>query len=243
MTDTDTNKRGNAGKMGFWLLLLVTGVSIVLLLEQIFLRTPDEARMGFVQKIFYIHVPSAYCMYVAAIACFAGSVGYLLRGSDSWDALAKAGGEIAVLFGFVVLTTGPLWGAKAWGTYWTFDPRLTTSLLSVLIYVSYTVLRSFTQDGPGERKFAAGLGIFGAANLPIIHFAVKKWGGAHPVVLQGGGIKHPMMQLSFGFGMVAFTLLVVLLLWLRTRTELLRVRVADLEEDAIDLALDERNEA
>jgi heme exporter protein C len=228
---------------GFVGLLFFTATLMLLTIQQVFLNTPNEARMGIVQKIFYFHVPSAYCMYVAATACFVGSVGYLVRGTDGWDAVAKAGGELAVVFGLVVLTTGPLWGAKAWGTYWTFDPRLTTSLLSVLVYVSYTVLRNFTGDGPGERKFAAGLGIFGAANLPIIHFSVKKWGGAHPIVIQGGGISHPQMKIALWLSFIAFSCLVALLLWLRARTEVLKTKLVDLEEDALDLGLDERMEA
>ena len=81
----------------------------------------------------------------------------------------------------------PLWAAKAWGHYWTWEPRLTTSLLSVLIYVAYLVLRSFGGGGEAERKFAAALGFLGAINLPIIHFSVRKWSGQHPEVISGKG--------------------------------------------------------
>ena len=83
--------------------------------------------MGIVQKIFYFHVPSAYAMYIGATACFIGSVMYLLKPTDARDALARAGAEVAIVFGAIVLITGPLWAAKAWGYYWTWDPRLTTA--------------------------------------------------------------------------------------------------------------------
>jgi heme exporter protein C len=201
--------------------------------------------MGIVQKIFYFHVPSAYAMYIGATACLLGSVTYLARPSDGSDALALAGAELAVVFGAIVLTTGPIWGAKAWGTFWTWDPRLTTALLSVLIYVAYLVLRAFAGDGEGERRFAAALGILGAANLPIIHFSVQKWGGQHPTVItgRGGGLQDPDMKIALIVGFLAFTLLAVMLIWARTRLEVVRSRLRRAEEDAIDLGLDTRAEA
>jgi heme exporter protein C len=206
---------------------------------------PVEKTMGIVQKIFYFHVPSAYAMYLGAGACCIGSVAYLLKPTDARDAFARAGAEVAVVFGAIVLTTGPLWGAKAWGHLWVWDPRLTTSLLSVLIYVAYLVLRAFTGDGHGERRFAAALGILGAANLPIIHYSVQKWGGQHPSVLfgQGGGLQHPNMKLAFFLGLGAFTLFAIALLWARVRVEVAKSRLARAEEDAIDLGLDTRTEA
>ena len=211
----------------------------------VFFRVPTEKTMGIVQKIFYFHVPSAYSMYLGATACFAGSLWYLVKPSDTADALGRAGAEAAVTFGAIMLTTGPLWAAKAWGYYWTWDPRLTTALLSVLIYVAYLVLRSFTGDGPGERRFAAALGVIGAANLPIIHFSVQKWSGQHPTVItsKGGGLHHPDRKLALGLSFLAFTLFVVLLVWARVRLELAKARLARAEEDAVDLGLDDRAEA
>lgn len=211
----------------------------------IFLRAPTEARMGIVQKIFYFHVPSAYATYIGAAACFFGSLAYLVHPSDRADALGRAGAEAAVVFGSIVLTTGPLWGAKAWGTFWTWDPRLTTELLSVLIYVAYLVLRTFAGDGPGERRFAAALGVIGAANLPIIHFSVQKWGGQHPMVItgSGGGLRDPNMKIALAVGFLAFTLLAILLILVRAELEIMASRLRRAEEDAIDLGLDTRMEA
>jgi heme exporter protein C len=226
-------------------LVAVTAILFVCEILFVFLVAPIEARMGIVQKIFYFHVPSAYAVYIGAAACFGGSIAYLVHPSDVADAIARAGAEAAVAFGAIVLTTGPLWGAKAWGAFWTWDPRLTTELLSVLIYVAYLVLRTFAGDGPGERRFAAALGVVGAANLPIIHYSVQKWGGQHPMVItgRGGGLQHPDMKMAIALGFLAFTLLAVLIIWMRARVEIASSRLRQAEEDAVDLGLDTRTEA
>lgn len=229
----------------FYALLGTSSVLLLLTIYWIFMKAPIEARMGIVQKIFYFHVPSAYAMYIGATACFVGSVMYLLKPTDARDALARAGAELSIVMGLIVLVTGPLWAAKAWGYYWTWDPRLTTALLSWLIYVAYAVLRSFSGDGQGERKFAAALGILGAANLPIIHYSVQKWGGQHPTVVtgKGGGLQHPDMKIAFALAMIAFTVFAVTVLYARVRLELVRARITRAEEDAMDLGLDDRTEA
>jgi heme exporter protein C len=236
----------NAGPSNtkFAVLVLVTAALVVTTLQVIFLRAPVELTMGIVQKIFYFHVPSAYAMYIGATACLIGSGAYLVRPTDARDALGRAGAEVAVVFGAIVLTTGPLWAAKAWGYFWTWDPRLTTSLLSVLVYVAYLVLRSFAGDGEGERRFAAVLGVFGAFNLPIIHFSVQKWSGQHPAVIsgKGGGLAHADMKLALSLGFLTFTLLTLALLWMRVRLEIAQRRLERAEEDAIDLGLDTRTE-
>jgi heme exporter protein C len=228
----------------FYGLLATTAAVFAVEIPFIFLKAPIEARMGIVQKIFYFHVPSWEGMYIGAAACFLGSIAYLVRPTDERDALARAGAEAAVAFGAVGLITGPLWGAKAWGTFWTWDPRLTTALLSFIVYVAYLVLRTFAGDGSGERKFAAALGVLGAADLPIIHYSVQKWGGQHPMVISGngGGLHHPDMKLALAGGFVCFTLLAPLMIWARTRLELSRSRLLRAENDAIDLGLDTRTE-
>jgi heme exporter protein C len=132
-----------------------------------------------------------------------------------------------------------LWAAKAWGVYWTWDPRLTTSMLSVLIYVAYVVLRAFAGDGESERKFAAALGILGAANLPIIHYSVQKWGGNHPKVVSdgGGGLQHPDMKLAFYLGIITLFLIGMTVLWTRIRILRSSSRLAELEEEAMALGI------
>src|SRR6202044_782472 len=228
----------------FYGLLAVTTLTVVGELYFIFLVTPIEARMGIVQKIFYFHVPCWYAMYIGAGACFLGSLAYLARATDARDAFARAGAEVAVVFGAIGLITGPLWGAKAWGHFWTWDPRLTTALLSFLIYVAYLVLRAFAGDGTGEKRFSAALGVLGAANLPIIHYSVQKWGGQHPTVItgSGGGLQNGDMKIALAGGFLCFTLIAALMLWARARVELAQSRLSRAEADAIDLGLDTRTE-
>jgi heme exporter protein C len=227
----------------FWLIFGLATIGVAVSLQLIFLRAPMEAQMGIVQKIFYFHVPSAFGMYLGATACFVGSAAYLFGASDRRDALARAGAEVAVMFGVCVLVTGPLWAAKAWGHYWTWEPRLTTSLLSVLIYVAYLVLRSFGGGGEAERKFAAALGFLGAINLPIIHFSVRKWSGQHPEVItgKGGGLQNVDMKLAFGVAMVTFVFLAATLLWSRVRVRLAEARLRRLEQEALEFGVGEED--
>jgi heme exporter protein C len=223
----------------FYALWAAASASTLYTIYFVFYVVPTEATMGIVQKIFYFHAPIAYSFYLAATACFVGSIGYLARGTSTWDALARAGADIAVVMGVLVMITGPLWGAKAWGVYWTWDPRLTTMMLSLLIYVAYAVLRAFSGGGDSEKKFSAALGILGGATLPIIHLAVRKWGGTHPEVIagKGKGLGHPDMVIGILLGFSALTLLTIVLTWARARQHLAESRLEEAEEDAIERGL------
>jgi heme exporter protein C len=231
------------GSLTFEVLLVAMALAFFLLLYLVFFRAPvaQAAAGGYAQKIFYFHVPAAYAMYLSGFVCFIGSAAYLARETDGRNALARAGAECAVFFGLLMLTSGPLWAKKAWGVYWTWDPRLTTTLLSVLVYVAVVVLRAFAGDGHAERKFAAALGVLGTVNLPIIHYSVKKWGGNHPTVITsgGGGLGHPDMKLALTVGFAAMTLLAALLVWSRTRLAHSAATLARVEEEAYSKGLAE----
>jgi heme exporter protein C len=206
-------------------LVALTAVLTMITLYQIFIVAPVEKQMGIVQKIFYFHVPSAYWMYLA-------------KRDDRWDALAVAGAEVGALFCVIVLVMGPLWGRKAWGTFWTWDPRLTTTLLAGMIYFAYVVLRSFGAAGEVEKRFAAGLSIFGLLDLPVIHFSVQRWRGTHPTVITGkGGGLHPDMYPSLYLSFGLFTLLAAVLIWQRMRAERQNQRLLALESEAAELGL------
>jgi len=220
------------------LLILLSAALLVAALYAIFAVAPVESRMGIVQKIFYFHVPSAYAMYLCYAACAVGSGVYLAKRGPAWDALALSGAEVGSLFCAVVLTTGPLWARKAWGVYWTWDPRLTTTLLSGMIFFAYLLLRSFGNAGEVERRFAAILAVAGALNLPVVHFSVRQWRGMHPTVITGkGGGLDPAMLPALMLGFALFTALAVLLCWMRMRAELLGQRLQRLEGLAAEQGL------
>jgi heme exporter protein C len=194
-------------------------------------NAPYESTMGLVQKIFYFHMPSAAMFLVAALVCGVASVRYLFGGSPRQDRLAWAAAELVVLFGALTLVTGPLWARKAWGVWWQWDVRLTASLMGWMVGVAYLLLRQY--GGPGSDKLAAGLALFGMANVPFIYISVNYWRTIHPTTSV-----VPTLPLSMGipfwFSLTAFVLLFVLLLRLRVRLEELRSRV-----DAVHLSRDE----
>jgi heme exporter protein C len=228
--DPRAQVRAPAGFLGL-------GVATILLagaaLFQIFAVAPVERQMGIVQKIFYFHVPSAYAMYVGFTLAMIGSVGYLRSRKDRWDALAVGGAEVGLLFCAIVLITGPLWARKAWGVYWTWDPRLTTTLLAGLIFTAFVVLRSFGGAGEAEKRFAAGLAILGFFLLPVIHYSVQRWRGQHPTVItRAGGGLHPDMYPALYLAFALFTALVAFLVWARARAERARQELAILETEA-----------
>ena len=136
----------------------------IALILYIFLQVPmaQPEAGGIAQKIFYYHVPAAMALYLCGGVLCLGSILYLLGATDARDAWAQSGAECASIFGGLVMVSGPLWAKKAWGVYWTWDPRLTTLLLSILIYVAIVLLRSFAGGGEAEKKFAAAFGVLGS---------------------------------------------------------------------------------
>ena len=221
----------------FWALLALTALSFFVLIAFVFLRVPTAQPQagGIAQKIFYFHVPAAYALYLSGTVGFVGGALYLYRPTDQRDAWARAGVECAVAFGMLVLTSGPLWAKKAWGVYWTWDPRLTTLMLTVLIYAAVMMLRSFAGSGEAERRFAAAFTVIGTMLLPLVHYAVKLWGGIHPTVVTqgGGGLAHPDMRIALRLGFLSMTFLAAVLLWSRARLALATSRLQALEEIAV----------
>jgi heme exporter protein C len=222
-------------------LLALAGLLVVPMLYAIFAIAPVEEQMGIVQKVFYFHVPCANAMYLGFIVSAVCSGVYLAKRDDRWDAVAVAGAEVGMAFCLAVLISGPLWARKAWGVWWTWDPRLTTTLLAALVYVAYLVLRSFG-GGEVEKRFAAGLSIIGLIDIPLIKYSVQRWRGTHPTVIteKGGGIHAdmvPALLLSFLF----FAALAVAFIWLRARAERVRQQLQGLEVEAASAGLLEEN--
>lgn len=191
-------------------------------------QAPYESTMGLVQKIFYFHVPAGLMMFLATFVSGIASARYLLRGRAASDRLAEAAAELVVLFGLIVLITGPLWARRAWGVWWQWDARLTSSLVLWLMFAGYLLLRRF--GGPGSERLAAGVSAFGMANVPFVYWSVNVWRTMHPKTTV-----VPTLQVSMGvpfyWSLVAFLLLFLVLL-------ATRVRLAE-QEDALDLVLAE----
>lgn len=185
-------------------------------------NAPYESTMGLVQKVFYVHLPSAWMFLLGAIICGISSVRFLFRGDPRQDRLAWAAAELVVLFGALTLVTGPLWARKAWGVWWQWDVRLTASLMGWMVAVAYLLLRKY--GGPGSDKLAAGLALFGMANVPFVYISVNYWRTIHPTTNV-----VPTLPTSFGvplwFSAMTFLLLFVLLLRMRVRLEEQRTRV------------------
>jgi heme exporter protein C len=183
---------------------------------------PNEATMGLVYKIYFFHMPSAWMFMVAAITAGIASARFLFLKRPSADGWALAAGELAVLFGAFTLVTGPLWARKAWGVWWVWDARLTSSLMLFMIFVAYLLLRKY--GGPGSDKLGAGMALFGMANVPFIYISVNYWRTFHPLTSV-----VPTLPVEMGiplwYCVTAFTLLFVVLLRMRTRLEHQRARV------------------
>ena len=139
---------------------------------------PAEGSMGLVSKIVYFHVPVWIMMFLAVFICGIASGVYLFREKPEADRLAVSAAELAVLFGLMGLTTGPIWGRVSWGTYWPWDVRTTLALVLELTFIAYLLLRKY--GGPGSEKLAAGLAIFGMFNVPFVYVSVNVWRTLHP---------------------------------------------------------------
>lgn len=194
-----------------------------------FVAKPDVT-LGIVQKIFYFHVSSAIAMMLCLSAGSILSLVDLTAPSDRVDALARAAIETGLAFALMVLTSGPLWARKSWGAWWTWEPRLTLTLLLLLLAVSVLGVRSMAPEASG-RKISAALAALAAPVAYLIHVAVEKWGGTHPMVLKGGGIQSPGMQWTFRLAMLGVLCFAATLVTLRYRGTRLQQRVDSLRLD------------
>lgn len=178
---------------------------------------PTEQTMGDIQRIFYYHVPSAWTAAVLMFVNFLASIIYLVRRSAKADAWALASAEVGVVFGAIVLITGPLWAKPVWGIWWTWDARLTTTLVCWLIYVSYLMLRRFS-EGQQAPTIAAVLAVFGFLDVPIVFMSIRWWRTQHPAPVFGGGPNSgidPAMRFAIYSNWLAFLCLASLFVWMR----------------------------
>ena len=203
--------------------MAVLGVVGILVLHwMVWFWTPTEASMGVIQRIFYIHVPSAWVAFFAFGIVALCSAMYLWLGDERLDQAAVCAAEGGMIFTTIVLLTGPLWGRVAWGTYWTWEPRLTLTLLLWFIYLGYFLVRSSTENPERGKRFAAVVGIVGALDIPLIHLSVIWFRSLHPtpvVMKPEGPSLAPEMLGTLMVGLLSFTLLFLGVLIMRYTVE------------------------
>jgi heme exporter protein C len=211
--------------------LLILCIGLFAYAPFLIVAAPYESTMGLVQKIFYFHVPSAMAMFTAAFTCGIASAIFLFARRPGADRVAVAAAELGVLFGLIVMISGPLWARKSWGVWWQWDARLTSTLVMWLVFQAYLLLRRF--GGPGSEKLAAAVGMFGAALVPFVYWSVNVWRTVHPTTNVIPSLA-PSMRWPFWWCVAAFLALYALLLTVRVELEHRRARL-----DELYLALEE----
>lgn len=216
-------------KRAFTIFAIFTAILLAYGAYQALVVAPTERTMGAVQRIFYYHVPSAWTAFLLFLANLVASVVYLIRRNPKADALAVVCAEVGVVFCTVVLVTGPIWARPVWGIWWTWDVRLTTTLVLWLIYVSYLVLRRFSESAQTP-ILAAVLAIFGALDVPLVYFSIWFFRTQHPQpVIGGGGSLDPRMWRVLLINWLAFLCFAFLVSWARFHLEQLKREVEGAE--------------
>jgi heme exporter protein C len=232
---TDDGSARGAGSGSISAFVPIAAIAMFAALYAALIYAPMDRIEGDMQRMFYIHVPAAFTMFLAYGILTLASVIYLVRREGRWDEAAAATGEVALLFGTIVLVTGPVWAKPVWGTWWVWDARLTSTLVLWLMLVAYQMLRSYGGSPEQVARYCAVLAVIGFADLPIIHYSVKWWRTLHPdpKIMTEGSIGQglaPSMLATFGVGMLATLMLFGLILALRLQQERQTRRVAGLQE-------------
>ena len=205
---------------------------IIISLYLVFVYAPTEANMGHVQRIFYYHVSFAWTSFLAFFVTFVASILYLIKKSRFWDIVALSSVELGVAFCMIILITGPIWAKPVWGAYWTWDPRLVTTLILLFIFSAYLILRGAIDEETKRGRYAAVIGIIGFFDIPIVYMSIQWWSRTiHPDVVRPEKIDLPpeMVQTLFT-SFAAITTFFVFMLLRRIRLEELRDEVVELRK-------------
>ncbi|HLI89781.1 MAG TPA: cytochrome c biogenesis protein CcsA [Ktedonobacteraceae bacterium] len=212
---------------------LLTFIGMMISLWMIFIYAPTDAIEGNAQRIFYFHVPSAWIGMLAFGVLALSGTGYMVTKDERWDWLARAAAEIGAVFITLALITGSIWGRTTWGAWWTWDPKLTATLILWFMYIGYLMLRSYMGRTSASAYAGAVLGIVGVVDVPIIYLSVQWWRGQHPTAEVGvPGALPPSVVLTLMVSLATFTLLYCFLMVqlyqlqkLQTLTQRLRASV------------------
>jgi heme exporter protein C len=228
-------------KSSSWLIVLtvISGLGILAAAVLALIIAPNAAGLTpnemFAQRIIYFHVPSAWLSMLAFGVTMVSSIGYLITSKRRWDSLAVSSAEIGIAFTIAAIASGSIWAKPAWNTWWTWDPRLTTYTIVLLLYIAYFMLRSAMEDPARRARFAAVYGIFAFLSVPITFFSIRWWKTIHPVLVgnaqnaENWGLSRHMRPVFF-FCLAAFTLFYVVLLLYRLRLEETRESVEEIKE-------------
>ena len=200
---------------------LVAMMMLFIALVLVYGYAPMEKTMGMAQKIFYFHVPSAFMAFISFGVVFVASILYLKSKNDKYDRVAVSAAEVGTLFALLVLLTGPIWARSAWGVWWTWEPRLTTTLILFLIFIGYLMLRNYGAIGEQMKKYSAVVGIVGFLDVPIVYVSINWW--APEVTNHPQGLElEPSMKFALTFSFITFSILLLFLILKRVDLERLR---------------------
>jgi len=217
------------------LLICLTFVGMIASLYTAFIYAPTEEIMGNIQRIFYFHMGAVWVATIAFTVVFIASIQYLRKQTRFWDIMAYSSAELGVLFTTLTIITGSIWAKPVWGTWWTWDPQLTTTFILWILYVVYLILRSSAGSDVKKAKFAAVFGIIAFIDLPLVYASARLMRGISPVVFggRGGGIA-PQMMVALLVCLITFTFLYIALLKQRMDIEEMKDEVTRLKlEEAI----------
>jgi heme exporter protein C len=202
----------------------------------VFLFAPIEAVMGYVQKIFYFHISNAWVGMLGFLVAAISGVIYLVKKDLKWDIVEFSAVEISLVFFLIAIVSGSIWAKPTWGTYWTWDARLTTAAILEMIYLAYLLLRQGIDDPERRARFSAVYTLIGAVSVPITFLSIRIWQTIHPVVLglgssdaQGSFGMTTSMLITMFFCLITFSVVFVTLLWYRIRLGQLSEQVEQLK--------------
>ncbi|CAN5336321.1 cytochrome c biogenesis protein CcsA [soil metagenome] len=200
-----------------------------------FAISPPDRDMGELQKIMYVHVPAAWNAFIAFFIVFVASIMYLWKRNERYDLLAASAAEVGAVLTALTLILGSIWGRPTWGVWWTWDARLTSTAVLLVIFVGYLALRAFTEDQDRRARWSAAVGILGAMNVPIVYMSVRWWRTLHQVQSTPSTVDSPY---AWGLRANAIAFLIALIYFVRTRYVAARVeREAEQRLDAAALAV------
>ena len=213
---------------------ILLGLSVLLMvaaLYLVFIYVPTEKEMGIVQRLFYLMVPMGWLALLSFVVIFISSILYLRKREDRWDIVGHSAAEVGIVFTTLALITGSIWAKPIWGVWWTWEPRLTATLVLWLIYLAYFMVRSLTVDKSRGARFAAVVGIIGFIDIPLVALATTLWRGLHPgpIIFQGG-IAPPML-LTLLVSITAFTVFYFSLLGRRIALREAEAEIEKLSQD------------